>query len=131
MVAHRHAFVSLTLLITASAHAQEAPATAPAEKVDAAAPVAPKAPEAKEHKDAKWYDKLSGARLGTLVSLPPGLVMLVMGAIRQDYSTILMAAVPVLGGVGLWLYAESLAKRPKPNSPSPTVSAKSPSFEAA
>ena len=79
----------------------------------------------------KWYDKLSGARLGTLVSLPPGLVMLVMGAIRQDYSTILMAAVPVLGGVGLWLYAESLAKRPKPNSPSPTVSAKSPSFEAA
>lgn len=79
----------------------------------------------------KWYDKLSGARLGTLVSLPPGLVMLVMGAIRQDYSTILMAAVPVLGGVGLWLYAESLANRPKPTSPSPTVSAKSPSFEAA
>lgn len=80
----------------------------------------------------KWYDKMSGLRLGTLVSFPPGLVFAVMGAIRQDWSTVFLGALPMAAGIALWLQAEKLAKAPKPSTPDPAVGAKATvAYEAA
>ncbi len=52
--------------------------------------------------------RLSGQRLGTLVCVPTGLVFAVMGALRQDWSSVIMAAIMVFSGAGLWLWADRI-----------------------
>lgn len=59
-----------------------------------------------------WWDRLSGPRLGALVCLVPGVIFMLMGLMRKDWSTVLIGGLSVAGAAGLFLHAKRLAAAP-------------------
>lgn len=45
---------------------------------------------------------MSGTVLGALIAFLPGLVMALMGAVRKDWSTVLLGGIAIVGGLGLY-----------------------------